>query len=338
MKGLVWHGKHDLRLEDIQEPRCGEGEALLEVKYAGICGSDLTIFQGKHKRAKPPTILGHEFSGVVVERRGEGYPGLCVGDRVAVNPAYACGQCELCLAGNGHVCEKKGLWGVDSNGGFARYVKVALAAPHRLPEWTSFEEGVLIEPLAVGVRAVRIGRLSFGESAVVIGAGPIGLLTAMVARVAGARNVFLVEPQAFRNKLAASLGFPVLAPEEATRERVMDLTAGRGIDVIFDAAGVPPAARQSMELVKRTGRIVVVAVYKEPVPVDLITLGYGEIEILGSCVYTPADFAKSVGLVVEKQVNLMPLVSHRMPLAEGIGVIDQLTKGMNAQKVLLAVS
>jgi 2-desacetyl-2-hydroxyethyl bacteriochlorophyllide A dehydrogenase len=214
---------------------------------------------------------------------------------------------------------------------------VALAAPHRIPDEVSFEEGVLAEPLAVGVRAVRIGRLSFGESAVVIGAGPIGLLTAMVARVAGARNVFLVEPQSFRKKMAASLGFPVLAPEEATRERLMDLTAGRGIDVVFDAAGVAPAARTSMALVKRTGRIVVIAVHKEPVPVDLIALGYGEIEILGSCVYTPADFAKSVGLVTEKRVGLAPLVSHRMPLEDGIGAIERLTKGMDAQKILLSV-
>ena len=338
MKGLVWHGKHDLRLDDIREPECGDGEAVLEVKYAGICGSDLTIYQGKHKRAKPPTILGHEFSGVVVERRGEGYPEVKVGDRVAVNPAYACGQCELCLAGNGHICEKKGLYGVDSDGGFARYVKVALRAPIRLPEWASFEEGVLVEPLAVAVRAVRIGRLSFGESAAVIGGGPIGLLTALVARVAGARTVLMIEPQPFRRVMAESLGFRVLDPTQATRECIRDLTAGQGIDVVLDAAGVPPAARMSMELVKRTGRIVVVAVYKEPVPVDLITLGYGEVEILGSCIYTPADFAKSVGLVAEQRVDLKPLVTHRLALAEGIGAIEQLAKGMDAEKVLLAVS
>ena len=338
MQGLVWHGKHDLRLDDVPEPRCGDGEAILEVKFGGICGSDLTIYQGKHKRAKPPTVLGHEFSGVVVERRGEEYPAVKIGDRVAVNPVYACGQCALCLAGKGHICEKKGLYGVDSDGGFARYVRVALRAPYGIPEWASFEEGVLVEPLAVAVRAVRIGRLACGESAVVIGGGPIGLLTAMVARAAGARTLLLVEPQPFRKTLAESLGLQVLAPEEASRERVMDLTAGRGIDVVFDAAGVPPAARVSMELVKRTGRVVVVAVYKEPVPVDLITLGYGEMEILGSCVYTPADFATSVGLVVEKKVDLMPLVSHRLPLTEGIGAIEKLTQGMNAQKVLLAVS
>lgn len=338
MKGLVWHGKHDLKLEEVAEPTCGDGEAVLEVKYAGICGSDLTIYSGKHTRATPPTILGHEFSGVVVERRGAGYPGVRVGDRVAVNPVYACGQCALCLGGNGHICEKKGLYGVDTDGGFARYVKVALQAAVRIPDSASFEEGVLVEPLAVAVRAVRIGRLAFGESAVVIGGGPIGLLTAMTVRTAGARTLLLVEPQPFRRQLAESLGFQVLGPEEATRERVLDCTGGRGIDVVFDAAGVAPAARTGMALVKRTGRIVVVALYKEPVPVDLTALGYGEIAILGSCVYTPDDFARAAGLVADKRLDVSPVVTHRLALEEGVETMARLAKGMDAQKILLAVN
>jgi len=337
MRGIVWHGKHDLRLEEIQEPECRDGEAILEVKYAGICGSDLTIYHGKHTRAKPPTVLGHEFSGVVVERKGEGYPAVRVGDRVAVNPAYSCGQCELCLAGNGHICYSKGLYGVDSDGGFTRYVRVALRAPVRIPDEVSFEEGVMVEPLAVAVRAVRISRLAFGETAVVIGGGPIGLLTALVARVAGVRRLFMLEPQPFRRQLAESLGIQILDPEQATRERIAELAGSRGVDVVIDAAGVPPAARTGMELVKRTGRIVVVAVYKEPVPVDLITMGYGEIELLGSCIYTPEDFARAAALVAERQLDVKPVISHRLPLAEGIGAFEALTKGMNAQKVLLAV-
>jgi 2-desacetyl-2-hydroxyethyl bacteriochlorophyllide A dehydrogenase len=338
MQALVWHGPHDLRLEDVREPGCGEGEAIVEVRYAGICGSDLTIYNGKHTRAKPPTILGHEFAGVVVERRGSSYPEIQVGTRVAINPAYACGQCELCQAGHGHICQRKGLYGVDSDGAFARYVKVALQAPHPLPAEASFEEGALLEPLAVAVRAVHLGGVAFGESVLVLGGGPIGLLSAQVARVAGARQVLLVEPQAFRKNLAESMGFPVLTPEEATREHVLTLTGGKGIHVVVDAAGVPSAARLSTQLVKRRGRIVVVAVYKEPVPVDLITLGYGEMQILGSCIYTPEDYRRSVGLLEEKRVTLTPLVTHRLPLAEGISAIEQLTKGMSAQKVLLAVS
>jgi len=338
MKAIVFHGAHDLRIDEVREPECRDGEAILEVKYAGICGSDLTIYLGKHTRAKPPTILGHEFSGVVLERKGDGYPEVKVGDRVAVDPSYACGECELCRSGNYHICHKKGLYGVDSDGGFARYVKVSLKSPQRIPEWASFEEGVLVEPLAVAVRAVNISRLTCGEYAVVLGGGPIGLLTAQVARAGGAARVLLVEPLEFRRTMARDLGFSVLTPEEATRERVMELTSGRGIDVVYDAAGAPPAARMSTLLVKRTGRIVVVAVYKEPVPLDLIAIGYGEIQVLGSCIYTYKDFVKSVTLLAEKRVDLAPLVTHRLPLEEGIGAIENLTKGMNAQKVLLAVS
>jgi 2-desacetyl-2-hydroxyethyl bacteriochlorophyllide A dehydrogenase len=336
MKGIVWHGKHDLRLEEVPEPRCGEGEAIVEVKYAGICGSDLTIYQGKHQRATPPTILGHEFSGVVVEQRGEGSRAVRVGTAVAVNPVYACGQCALCLDGKGHICEKKGLYGVDSDGGFARYARVAHLALHPLPEGISFEEGALVEPLAVAVRAVRVGRLSLGETAAVIGGGPIGLLVALAARAAGARTVCLIEPQPFRRQIAESLGFRVLAPEEATREAVAG--AGQGVEVVFEAAGVPAAARLSTQLVRRAGRIVIVAVYKEPAPVDLIALGYGEVEILGTCVYTPADFARAAGLVADRRLDLAPLVTHRLPLEEGVGAIRELTQGMQAQKVLLSVS
>jgi 2-desacetyl-2-hydroxyethyl bacteriochlorophyllide A dehydrogenase len=337
VKAIVFHGDHDLRIDEVREPECCEGEAILEVKYAGVCGSDLTIYKGKHTRAKPPTILGHEFSGVIVERKGGGYSHLNIGDRVAVDPSYACGQCELCRTGNSHICLKKGLYGVDSDGGFARFVRVSLEAPYHIPDWASYEEGVLVEPLAVAVRAVALSRIGCMEYALVLGAGPIGLLTAQVARVSGAAKVFIVEPQEFRQTMARQMGFTVLAPEEATRERVAELTSGRGVDVVLDAAGVPPAARQSVQLVKRTGRIVIVAVYKEPVLFDLTTLGYGENQVLGSCIYTATDFRHSVTLLEEKRVDLMPLVTHRLPLAEGIGAIDGLTKGMDAQKVLLAV-
>jgi (R,R)-butanediol dehydrogenase / meso-butanediol dehydrogenase / diacetyl reductase len=338
MKGLVWHGQNELRLEDVREPVCGEGEILLQVKSAGICGSDLMIYAGKHKRARPPRILGHEFAGVVVERRGATRPAVRVGDRVAVNPNYACGDCELCQAGNGHICEKKGLYGVDADGGFALYTKVSLKSAVLLPEEVSYEQAVLIEPLAVAVRAVSVGQVGCGKSILVIGGGPIGLLIAMVARVAGARVVLVIEPQRFRRQLAESLRFQVLNPDEANLDHLMALTGGRGVDVVFDAAGVASAARTSMQLVKRAGRIVVVAVYKEPVAVDLATLGYGEIEVRGTTVYTPAQFAESLGLVAENRVDPLSIVTERLSLADGIHAIEGLSRGMDAAKILLTVN
>ena len=270
-----------------------------------------------------------------MERRGDGYPAVRVGDRVAVVP-IPCGQCELCLGGNGHICEKKGLYGVDSDGGLARYARVALTAAHPLPEWASFEAGVLVEPLAVAVRAVRIGRLAFGESAVVIGGGSIGLRTAMVARVAGARAVFLVERQPFRKQTATSLGFRCWRRRRLPASAADRRPAGASTWYSTRRASRRPRARAwgwrngpagswsrpctrsrcpwtSSPWVRRD---------RDP---GLLHVHAGRLR-------------EGVGLVAEKQLDLLPLVSHRLPLTEGIGAIEQLAKGMDAQKVLLAVS
>lgn len=337
MKALVYHGKRDLRLEEVREPQCEEGYAIVRVSFCGICGSDLTIAEGKHVRAKPPLILGHEFSGTVVEKKGDERPDVNLGDRVAVEPTFSCGTCDLCRSGSPHICFKKGLYGVDAPGGFAEFVKVSLRGLHRLDDRVSFEEGAMVEPLAVAVRGVGISRLSVGETAVVLGGGPIGLLIAQVARAAGAAEVVLIEPLPFRRKMAEEMGFSVLDAEGVTLEKVLERTRGKEIDVVFDAAGAPKAALLGTSLVRRTGRIVIVAVYKEWVPYDLITLGYGEIQVLGSCIYTFKDFAKAYSLVEKKRVNLQPLVTHRFPLSRALEGFQTLFEGRDAQKVLLQI-
>ena len=338
MKALVWHGNSDIRIDEVPEPECRDGQAIIEVRHAGICGSDLTISAGKHPRSRPPLILGHEFSGVIVERKGNVYPDFKKGDRVVVDPSYYCGQCELCRSGNYHICHKKGLYGVDSDGAFARFVAVSLGNLHQLPGKVSFEEGAMVEPLAVAVRAVGISKLMFGEYVVVLGGGPIGLLVAQVARVAGAAKVIMIEPLEFRSKIAEKMGFTVLTPDQASLEKMAAITGGYGIDVVYDAAGAAPAARLSTQLVKRTGRIIIVAVYKESAPFDLSTVSYGELQIFGTCIYIHKDFIKAVALVENGKVELNPLITHRLPLAEGVKAMDSLKKGENAQKILLAVS
>jgi len=338
MKALVYHGKKDLRLDEVNEPVCEDGYAMIKVSFCGICGSDLTIYEGKHVRAKPPLILGHEFSGVIAERKGSELPDLHVGDRVTVEPTFSCEVCDLCRSGSSHICLKKGLWGVDADGAFARLVKVSLRGVYKLSDAVSLEEGAVVEPLAVAVRGVGISRLAIGESAVVLGGGPIGLLTAQVARAAGAANVIVVEPVSFRKDIAGNLGFPVLDSEGANRENILRLTDGKEIDVVFDAAGAPGAALLGTQLVRRTGRIVIIAVYKELVPYDLITLGYGEIQVFGSCIYTFKDFSKALSLVEKRKVDLMPLITHKFPLEQGIDAFKVLLSRENAQKVLIQIS
>jgi (R,R)-butanediol dehydrogenase / meso-butanediol dehydrogenase / diacetyl reductase len=338
MKALVYHGKKDLRLDEVNEPVCEEGQAIIKVSFCGICGSDLTIYEGKHVRAKPPLILGHEFSGVIAERKGSRLPDLKAGDRVIVEPTFSCEECDLCRSGSPHICLKKGLWGVDADGGFARFVKVSLKRIYKLPEAVSLEEGALVEPLAVALRGVAISRLAVGETAVVLGGGPIGLLTAQVARAAGAVNVIVVEPVSFRKEMAEKMGFPVLDPDAATREGVLRITGGKEIDVVFDAAGAAPAALLGTQLVRRTGRIVIIAVYKELVPYDLITLGYGEIQVFGSCIYTSSDFSRAIALVEKRRVDLAPLITHKFPLEQGLEAFKILLGREKTQKVLIEIS
>jgi 2-desacetyl-2-hydroxyethyl bacteriochlorophyllide A dehydrogenase len=338
MKALVYHGKGDLRIDDVARPRCKEDHAIIEVKYAGICGSDLTIYGGKHPRAKPPVILGHEFSGIIVERKGHGRPDLNEGDRVTAEPTFSCGICELCRSGSYHICKEKGLYGIDGDGAFADFVQVPLKTVFKLPDSVSLEEGAMVEPLAVAVRAVGISELPIGSYVVVLGAGPIGLLTAQVARAAGAARVTVVEIAEFRMKMAEKMGFPVLLPEEATGENVLKITEGKEIDVVFDAAGSPAAALLGTALVKRTGRIVIVSIYKEPAPYDLAAVTYGEIQIQGSCIYTFKDFSKAIGLAEGPKIQLPPLITHKFPLEAGLEAFETLMEGKNTQKVLITVS
>lgn len=338
MKALVYHGKGDLQVGEVADPTCDEGQAIIEVKNAGICGSDLTVYAGKHSRVKPPVILGHEFSGVIAERRGNRRPDLKVGDPVVVEPTFSCGACDLCRSGSYHICKAKGLYGIDADGAFAPFVRVSLERILKLPGVVSFEEGAMVEPLAVAVRAIGISRLSVGEIVTVVGAGPIGLLTAQVSRAAGASHILVVEPIEFRRNMAERLGFSSFAPEQTNLENILKATGGREIDVVFDAAASPAAALLGTQLVRRAGRIVIVSIYKEPVPYDLAMLTYGEIQVMGSCIYTYKDFGKALSLLNSRKVDLLPLVTHRFPLEKGVEAFETLRRGENVQKVLLEIS
>lgn len=331
-KALVYHGKHDIRVGEMGRPRCEGDDAVIEVKCAGICGTDLAIYVGKHLRAKPLVILGHEFSGVIVERMGNERQDLKIGDRVTVNPAFSCGVCSLCRSGSYHICHGKGLYGIDADGGFASYAKIPLRSIFQLPEKISFEEGAMVEPLAVAVRAVCVSNLRIGESAIIVGGGPIGILTALVARVAGAGDIIVIERIPFRKRIAEKFGFRVLTPDEVAFEKAYNA------DIIYDAAGSSAAAALGTKLVKRGGRIVIIAIYGDPVPYDLATVAYGEIKVSGTCIYTFPEFAVAISLLSNRKIDLLPLISHKFPLDAAIEAFETSKRGENAQKVLFSIS
>jgi len=334
MKAVVYRGKEQIALQEVDKPQLNTGEVLIKVSYAGICGSDLGIYSGKHPRATAPLIMGHEFTGEIVDARLPAEAKIKVGDRVTVNPLISCGQCRPCLTGNAHVCKSLGLVGIDTDGGFAEYVKVDAGQVVKLPETLPLDVACLVEPLAVTVHAVRKSAFKTGDTVVVLGGGPIGLLTAITARFAGASRVIVCELNQSRQKVARNLGFTVVDSSDNPEEQVLGLTGGNGADVVYEAAGVPATAILATRLVKSTGQVVIVGVFKEPAPVDLQAVNFRELSLIGVRVYTPQDYQVAINLLGRSE-QIKEVISHRLPLERAQEGIDLMLKADDSMKILL---
>jgi 2-desacetyl-2-hydroxyethyl bacteriochlorophyllide A dehydrogenase len=340
MKAAVWHGKGKISVEHRVPPEPSAGEVLLRTRTAGICGTDLSIYQGKFdpQRCVPPLVLGHEMCGVI-ERLGPGVEGWIVGERVVVDPLIPCGRCYACQSGFPHVCTSLQLLGIDRDGAFAEYATAQAGRLHRLPERVTDIEGALVEPVAVAVHDVRRAQLAIGDTALVVGGGPIGLLIAMVARCAGSGLVAVSEINEQRRELADRLGFRTYSPagerfRERFRERLREEFAGTGPDIVFDATGSAAGYQSAVDCVRVRGRVVQVGIPKGPVEVDLRRLNFAELNIVGTRVYAPVDIEAAIGLLAGKRIATEGLVSTH-PLADCGALMDELTGG--ASKLLKPV-
>lgn len=335
MRAVVYLGPEKIELRDVPVPEPGTGEVLVKVACAGICGSDLQVYAGKHPRAKAPVIMGHEFSGTVAAVGPGTQTHLSVGEAVAVNPLLACGTCPTCRAGFANACRRAGFLGIDTDGAFAEYVVAAADRVYRLPESVTLKEGALIEPLAVTVRAVRNSRLRVGDLAVVIGGGPIGFLTALVARLAGA-EVLLSEVSPSRLRLAREAGLRVIdAKSEDPVETVLAATDGEGAEVVFDAAAVKASAEQAVRMVAPRGEVVVLGVFKEPTPVNLLKVNNLELRLEGTRAYSDKDFRVAIALLGKKSIPEDLVISHSLALDRAQEGIDLARAAEGAMKVLL---
>ncbi|NEU31029.1 alcohol dehydrogenase catalytic domain-containing protein [bacterium LRH843] len=332
MNALVYHGKEQVSYEEVEKPVVEQGEVLIQVKFAGICGSDMGVFAGKHPRATAPLIMGHELSGVVALTNDAG--DVEVGDRVTINPLIRCGTCHPCLEGNSHVCRNLGLVGIDTDGGFAEFVKVSSEKVVKIPDELSLETASLIEPLAVTVHAVRKSEFKAGDNVVVIGGGPIGMLTAMTARLAGAQKVMIIEVSKNRQVFAREQGFTVIDALDNPTKKVLEYTNGRGADIVYEVAGVKQTALLSTELVKITGQVVIVSVFKEPVNVDLQGLNFRELSMIGVRVYTDKDYEAATDIIA-KHPEIASIITHKLPLSEGRRGFEMMREATDAMKILL---
>ena len=300
------------------------GQVVVEPAFVGLCGTDLHIAAGQHPRAVLPLALGHEIVGVPASGRWAGRP-------VIVDPTIACGHCPTCLRGQAQVCAELRLVGIDRDGGLAGRVAVAETKLHPVPDGLPLATAALAEPLAVAVHAVdRVGPL-LGRRVVVFGAGPIGLLISLLVRAAGALAVVLVEPAGMRRAVADQLGFVAVADPAEVPARL----GGRLADVAFDAAAVPASAAQVTGLVLALSMIVIVGVHGRPALVDLQAVTFGELQLVGTRVYQPADIRTALALLAGRTLDTGPLLSEVVSLAEAPAALQRLARG-EALKVLVA--
>lgn len=294
--------------ENVDIPVPSEEQVLVKVKACGICGTDIHAFQGKHPFITPPIVLGHEFSGIEVES----------GRRVVVEPSLVCGKCYNCRTGRYNICNELKVMGCQSDGAFAEYLAVPKTKIFQIPSDMSFEEATLVEPTAVALHAVKQAEVKRGDRVVVLGAGPIGLLTLQVSKVFGAKEVVSTDISTFRLNFAKQLGADYVVNVLRTNlsKWVHETFGADGIDKVFECVGgsQDSTINQAIEMARKGTRVTVVGVFQGKIPVNLSLVQDRELELVGSLMYVSDDFSTAIRLIHEKRVNAAKLISRVIPV------------------------
>ncbi|WP_341226319.1 alcohol dehydrogenase catalytic domain-containing protein [uncultured Arcticibacterium sp.] len=318
--------------EEITPPNAGEVQ--IKVAYCGICGTDVHIYHGMmDKRVAMPQTIGHEMSGEI-SALGEGVLGFEVGDKVVVRPLDNRAE-KPSDKGISHICRDLKFIGIDSPGAMQQYWNIFDFTVHKLKSDTDLKLAALIEPLAVACHDVRLSGLKAGETAVVLGGGPIGMLVAFVAKSQGAQ-VIISEVNPVRIAMAKSWGFDVVSPVETDlKSYVESKTEEKLADVVFEVAGVQPALDIMTEIAGIRGRIVMVAIHGQPKNVNLFNFFWKELKLIGARVYEPEDYEKAIDLVTINELPFEELITDVQPLSNIQKAFEQNDLNPNGMKVLL---
>ncbi|MED0658778.1 zinc-binding dehydrogenase [Bacillus smithii] len=312
-------GPGNLEVAEVEEPQVGKDQVKILVKYSGICGTDIHTFQG-HYKVSAPVILGHEFSGEVVEV-GENVTEFQPGDRVTSETTfYICGKCKYCQSGDYNLCSSRKGLGTQQNGSFTKYVIARKESVHRLPEHVDYLSAAMTEPLACAHHAVSKSAIKKGDVVVVLGPGPIGLLTAQIAKTYGTTVVITgLSNDKIRLEKAKELGidYAVNIQEEDINALVQSLTDGYGADIVLECTGAVPAVNMGLDLLKKKGQFVQVGIFKNPeIPIDSEKIIQKELTFIGSRSQKPSDWEPSLALMNEKLVNAKALVTHQFDITQ----------------------
>jgi (R,R)-butanediol dehydrogenase/meso-butanediol dehydrogenase/diacetyl reductase len=330
MKAAVFHGPQDVRLEDVPEPEVRLGSVKVKVDWCGICGTDLheylagPIFIPQPGSPHPltgetlPLTLGHEFAGEVVAV-GDDVEDVAAGDRVAIEPVYRCGECAACRRGVPNLCEKLGFYGLmGGGGGMSEFAVMPSYMVHRLPDGLTNEQGALVEPIAVGLRAVRRARVQDGQSALVLGGGPIGAVTVQCLRAVGAGRIIVAEVADARKRKALEIGADAVVDptEEDVAERVRELTDGEGADHSFDAAGIQQTLQTALQATRKGGTVTIISIWEGPIQVNPNDVVLSELNVVGTIAYTPEDFADTIAMLKDGSIATEGIITERIRLSD----------------------
>ncbi|MEF2964281.1 2,3-butanediol dehydrogenase [Paenibacillus sp. M1] len=344
MKAAVIYGAKDVRIENIPEPNATAGNVKVQVDWTGICGSDLHAYHhgmGVSETPHPvsgrslPLTLGHEFAGVVTEI-GEGVSGLAVGDRVAIEPLIYAQDDYYAGLGKYNLSNTFGFLGLNADGGFAEYAIVGAGKVHKLPDNVSMEEGALVEPAAVAFQAVKSSDLKAGNNVIVFGAGPIGLLTIISAKAAGAANIIAVDISAERLEKALEVGATVSVNslEEDVDAKVRSLFP-LGVDVAYEAAGAQATFTSAVHSLKKGGQLMIIAAFAKPVTLDVTPVLIGELKITASLAYRHV-FPEVIALISAGQLDVKKVITKKIGLDNLVeDGLELLIKDKSQSKILV---
>lgn len=311
MKSAVFYGKHDIRIEEHERPEVGPKDVLIRVKACGVCGTDVHIYEGDKGAAEvtPPTILGHEFSGIV-EEVGEAVMEYRPGDRVCVDPNCTCGACTPCRNGVAHYCEHMIGYGTTVNGGFAEYCAVDERQVYRLGEHTSFEQGAMTEPLACCLHGIDMCGIRPGSQAVVIGGGMIGLLMFQLAKLMGAAKVALLEPVEEKRLVAAKLGADVcIDPLQGVVKAELKKAGFTWINTVIECVGRPSTIQQAIDIAGNKAVVMMFGLTKtdETISVKPFEIFKKELELKASYI-NPYTQKRALDLIDAGRIDVSSMV------------------------------
>ena len=343
MNAAVYEAKENIQPRQVDIPTLPEGGLLLRVQSCAICGADVRTFHYGHRSRQPPWILGHEIAGQVIQV-ADGVKKPRVGDRVTVAAAVPCGQCRYCVRGWRNMCTLVKAHGNHYPGGFAEYMAVMpevieQGAVNRIPDHVSYDEAAITEPLACVINGQDLLNVSLGDTAVVVGAGPIGCMHVEVARARGATRIIHTELQTSRLEQAEAFGAEgyINSSLEDPVERVRELTDGEGADVVIVACPSKEAQEQALQMTAARARISLFGGLPKSDPYirfDSNIVHYKEITVYGAFTSSPEQNQSALGLIGAGRINTKALITHKLPLADLVKGIEIIERGEGLKVVV----